>query len=366
MLDSSKKPINDQCNIWNSSDFTQPDDNSTVQCTQWQYNHTQFRRSIIQQYDLVCDRKHWKNDAQSIFFAGLLVGVFAMGYSSDRFGRKVTIVTATLVMVTIGTILPFAPNIETFIALRFFHGFTKMGVFTIIFVWCMEQVDSSYKTYVGVGLEFPWVTAWLLLALLAYLVPDWQHLSLITSVPGFICIGLIWIMPESPKWLLTTGQIEKAEAICRQAAKENGKPLPDTWHLKHLSDKKDEEAKGNVFMLFMHKHMAMKTLIFYFNWFANSFVYYGLTLNTGSIAGGLYLNFFLNGVLEIPSYALSLFCLKKFGRKIPYVSFILLAGIALFCTVIIPQDVFHNNWPIVTMAMLGKFFISGNLKYIFN
>ena len=44
---------------------------------------------------------------------------------------------------------------------RFLHGLTKIGVFTVGFVWCMEAVGGRWKTNVGVGFEFPWVVSWL-------------------------------------------------------------------------------------------------------------------------------------------------------------------------------------------------------------
>ena len=42
-------------------------------------------------------------------------------------------------------------------------------------------------------------------------------------------------------------------------------------------------GKANLLTLFRTPNMAKKTLILYFNWFANSFVYYGLTLNSGNL-----------------------------------------------------------------------------------
>lgn len=356
----------DACKIWNSTDFVRPEDNSTVACTSWTYDRTTFSRTIVQQFDLVCDKAEYKNYAQSVFFAGLLLGVFCMGYSADRFGRKPTIITATLVMVAIGTILPFMPNIEGFLVLRFIHGFTKMGVFTIIFIWSVEQVGDDYKTYIGIGLEFPWVAAWLMLALLGYLIPDWQYLSWITSIPGFVCIGLFWIIPESPKWQLSVGKLDKAEMTIRQAAEMNGRVLPETWKLQPVIEDQDKEAKkGNLFDLFKHKNLAIKTLILYFNWFTNSFVYYGLTLNTGKIAGSVHLNFFLNGLMEIPAYIICMIVLKTVGRKLPYCVMLGIGGLALLCTIAIPKDYFYNNWPIVVLAMIGKLCITGTFAVMY-
>ncbi len=104
---------------------------------------------------------------------------------------------------------------------------------------------------------------------------------------------------------------------------------------------------------------AAKTLILYGNWFTNSFVYYGLTLNTGDLGGSFMLTFVLYGVLEIPAYAFALFVILKAGRKLPYVTLMALTGVALLAILAVPEDRFTGNWPVVILAMLGKFFITG-------
>ena len=118
--------------------------------------------------------------------------------------------------------------------------------------------------------------------------------------------------------------------------KVNGKAAhPDDWHLKPVT--KSSDQKANLLTLFKTPNMAKKTLILYFNWFANSFVYYGLTLNSGNLGGTVMVNFLLNGVTEIPAYSFSLYVLLKKGRKLPYSVFMILGGIFLFLTIIIPR-----------------------------
>ena len=65
--------------------------------------------------------------------------------------------------------------------------------------------------------------------------------------------------------------------------KVNGKEAhPDNWHLKPVV-KSSSGGKANLLTLFRTPNMAKKTLILYFSWFTNSFVYYGLTLNSGNL-----------------------------------------------------------------------------------
>lgn len=157
------------------------------------------------------------------------------------------------------------------------------------------------------------------------------------------------------------GRVSSAEKIVRQAVKMNGqKDLPADWKLTPIHKKDDK--RYYVFHLFCSKNLAMKTIILYVNWFANSFVYYGLTLNSGKLNDNLMIQFLLNGLMEIPAYSFSLWILLKRGRKVPYVTMMMIGGIALFCTMAVPKNAFPNNWPIVVLALIGKLMITGRIK----
>ena len=61
---------------------------SLRKCTNWGYANSMFEDSVVEQFDLVCDKWYYPNLAQTIFFSGVFVGVFCAGLISDRFGRK--------------------------------------------------------------------------------------------------------------------------------------------------------------------------------------------------------------------------------------------------------------------------------------
>ncbi len=49
----------------------------------------------------------------------------------------------------------------------------------------------------------------------AYIFRDWRVVSWVTSIPAFICVALYWVLPESPKWLLTAG-LDRSCKICER------------------------------------------------------------------------------------------------------------------------------------------------------
>lgn len=65
-----------------------------------------------------------------------------------------------------------------------------------------------------------------------------------------------------------------------------------------------------------------------------SMTYYGLSLNTGNLAGDFYLNYFLAAVMDFPAYTLCLMLMDRWGRKKCHCSAMLLGGIACLSTIL--------------------------------
>merc|ERR1712142_1350793 len=80
----------------------------------------------------------------------------------------------------------------------------------------MEIIGGNWSTYVGIGLEIPWSFAYMLMPLISWVFPAWQHYQLAVTIPVVLIIILLVIpglAPESPKWLLIQGRTEEAETI---------------------------------------------------------------------------------------------------------------------------------------------------------
>ena len=59
-----------------------------------------------------------------------------------------------------------------------------------------------------------------------YMVRNWIHLTLYTSVPFLSYFLYFFIMPESPRWLLMKGRLEQALEVLERMSRINGKPFP--------------------------------------------------------------------------------------------------------------------------------------------
>ncbi|CAL1544737.1 unnamed protein product, partial [Lymnaea stagnalis] len=275
-----------------------------------------------------------------------------------------------------------------FTILNFLVGAATPGIFPSAFVIGIEIVGPSKRTYTGMIIQLFFSTGVVSLAGLGYLIRDWQYLLIAITAPLAI-FYLFWcFIPESPRWQMQRGHFSKARQTVVHAAKVNKKEIP-AWVLDELmpskkmkeektlmngEDKSDQEAKkdglnqkGSLIDLFKSRVLFIRTAIIFFNWLIISMTFYGLNFNTGNlVAGSIFLNFFLAGLVEFPAHLLTLFTVDRLGRKKVHFGMMMTSGVAcLSCVISIIYAAQDLQWLTVTLAMLGKFGAAGAFGTIY-
>ena len=90
----------------------------------------------------------------------------------------------------------------------------------------MELVGSQRKTLVGNMIQVPFAIGQAILGLVAIGIRDWWKLQIVVSAPIFILLGLYFVLPESPRWLIATGRYKQARNTIENAAAMNKVPYP--------------------------------------------------------------------------------------------------------------------------------------------
>jgi len=373
--DSSGTPQLDPCWIKNK-DFESSGE-EFIKCTDWEHDTSFWEKTIIMEFDLVCDREPYKKFTQQMTFFGLMCGVFSGGLLSDRYGRRPTMMGLLLLVVVSGTASSFTTNYPSFLLSVWFTGFSSLGYGTVMYCWMMEHISGRHKTILGACPHYCFGFWGLMTALICYLVPNWRHLQLIFSVPCLV-LGLAYFyIPESARWLLLNGRKTEAEQLCRTIAKVNGRDLGPDFKLtvkaiSQDSNSKDVKQRGQGLLgflqLFRSPNLCKKTLINYYMWFSTALIYYGLTLNSNSLGASLFVYQAVGKALEFPSITLVIFLLLKAGRRITLMVFYTICGLSLILTMAIPLNTFPHEWPIVTLNLLGRVCAIGTLAvcYIYS
>ncbi|XP_060526541.1 organic cation transporter protein-like isoform X2 [Cylas formicarius] len=332
----------------------------SIKCDAWEFAGP--GETIISEFHLVCDRKNLINIAEMMFLAGVAVGGLVCGIISDKYGRKKTLLASIFIQSTLGTVIALAPWFELYVLLRCCLGFISVSVVFSGFILAIELVGGHWRTITGISYLFPVSLGYVLIAGLAWLLPNWRHLQLSLSLPGFLFLGLWFIVPESPRWLLALGRTKEVLQIMETAARFNGKTLPinsgKQLRPRTIGDESAEDVQ--VSDLFKTPSMRKKTLVLFLIWFSVYLCYYGLVLNLGNIYGNLYVNSVLVGILEVPAIAISIVILLKGGRKWPMAITMILSGV--FAALAVPWALVSSDlqWLATAFTMASKFSISSS------
>ncbi|XP_038078076.1 organic cation transporter protein-like [Patiria miniata] len=330
----------------------------------WEYDTSQYETTTISDFDLVCDKKSLRSLAQSIYFAGFLVGSFIFGSLSDWIGRKKTVIFGLLLLACGAIVTTFSVNIYMYMAFRFVAGFGNMGFYIPLYVLVIEFVGNSWRTAATMALGILYACGYFFLATAAMYIRDWRRLSMIVSLPLLPLFVPVLFIQESVSWLVSKGRIDEAEVVIRRVAKINRKTLPDVLFdrddIKDETESKTSAIPPSVIDLFKTPNMAAKTTTIMINWTVNNLVYYGLAQSTDNLGVDEYWAFFVSGAVDIPALIYATFGVEWFGRKRNTAVLELIAGIACLATIFIPLGIWRT-----VVAMIGKFGVSASYSIIY-
>ncbi|XP_042307072.1 solute carrier family 22 member 5-like [Sceloporus undulatus] len=331
----------------------------------WEYSPSPYLATIVSQWDLVCENS-WKTPlTTSLFFVGVLIGSFVSGQLSDKFGRKNVLFVTMGVQAGFGFLQVFSSSWEMFSILFLIVGMGQISNYVAAFVLGTEILGKTIRViYCTLGVCLFYAFGYMLLPLCAYFIRDWRMLQLALSLPGLLYIPLWWLIPESPRWLLSKGRIQEAEDIIRKAAQMNGVTAPEViFDPSELQDLKSQDQDTySILDLVRTQNIRSITIMCVILWMVIAIGYFGLSLDTPNLHGDIYFNCFLSAVIEVPAYIISWLLLHYFPRRYSMAGVLFLGGCVLLFIQLVPA---YLSVLSVVLVMIGKFGITAAFSMVY-
>ncbi|CAE1142049.1 unnamed protein product [Acanthosepion pharaonis] len=256
-------------------------------------------------------------------------------------------------------------NVYLFLFIRVLMAIGGAGSFGTLLVFVTEITSMKYRSRPTMATQLAFSCALLFISLIAYFIRDWKMLIIIISGPSIpLALLTMWLAPESPRWLMSVKREKQAGKILNKMAeinKTNFRYEPE--YEIELSNSNDRNVK--IWKIFTVRDLLKRTLIMMFAWVTVIFVYYGLTLNLGVLAGNVYLNLFLNSLFEISVILFAVFFVDRFGRRKLTLSFMVASGITgiltLFPYLYASKD---QYWIITALTTFSRMCIAGAISVI--
>lgn len=338
-------------------------------CTEWEYDTSVYTNTLTSEFNLVCDRSYLRATYQSINMFGTIFTCMASGYIADRFGRKAVVLVTHLTYATLGFCISFASNFSLILALRFIMGCVGLPT---IYILALEVCEIKYRSVVGILIGLPWAFGTMAWGGVAFQVRDWRWLQRCVILPFALYIPLVFVMDESPRWLIVRGQFDRARRVLQRAARWNKTQLPSEEALNNLmvdirGELVEEKQEQRCTLLetpalCRTRSLRIINFIFSLNHFISELVFYGLSLSGSNFSADPFIYIVLGGLMEIPGFSLTAPIINRFGRKWPTIWGYVLSGVAILLLVFIPDNI---QWLVMTLAMLGKLCNSGAFMIIF-
>lgn len=275
----------------------------------------------------------WVQVMSSIFYLGMLIGAVLTGNFADRHGRRITIIYASAFQFLVCCSFAMINSVFMLVLLRLLYGFCYGFTLPLTISMVSEITTIEFRgkciiiTNACVSVGKIWAV------LLAYIFLDsfdsgnWRGLMITSSITSLVVVyGMIYYVQESPRFLLSIGEHDKAIDIINQIGvinKENtyiNLSNAEIDELKQIQNKIfNTEEQANPKVLFSEKNLPI-TWRLWVIWFALIFIEFGqyviLPFIIQSQKGG-FSTLLLAIIGEIPAIIVSLYFIDKhsLGRK---------------------------------------------------
>ncbi|XP_038208486.1 carcinine transporter-like [Zerene cesonia] len=315
--------------------------------------------TVVSEREWVCDKASLVPWAQSISFLGSIVGGILCGTLADRYGRLPVLILANALGVIGNIASMFTTGFWDFSVCRFIAGMCVDSCFILIFILVLEYVGTKYRTWVAnLSIAFFFGGGCILLPWIALWVSDWKLLMIVTSSPMIVGFLAPFVVPESARWLVSKGRIDKAMEVLKRFEKINGNKIPQNVMDQFVQAAKCTKVEDEGIALIFKTAPLRRMVIFLIFTFISVAVMFDSIIRLSENLGlDFFVTFSVASATELPSIVVLLLLLDRLGRRWLVFAPMMAAGALCLITAFVPRGVIS-----VSLAVVARFF--NNMSYL--
>ncbi|XP_076677600.1 organic cation transporter protein [Andrena cerasifolii] len=315
--------------------------------------------SVAAQENWVCDNAYKATFAQSIFFVGSIFGGLFFGWMADKYGRVPVLIGTNMVGFVGGMSTIFASQFWQFLACRFVVGLAYDNTYVMAYILVLEYIGPQWRTFAAHmsyglfytlgALSLPWM---------AYGIGDWKKFTLATSLPLAIAILAPFFIPESVRWLVSKGELERAVKIISSIEKINKKEVPQDIYEDFLDNSLQTagtlSAERHSFVdLFRTRRLRNLTILLMVAWGVIRMSYDGHIRCLDTFGMDIFTTFTIASATELPADMFVNYTLDTWGRRWTLFGSVFLSGLFSLGAASAPVGFRYASF-----AIVGRLFIN--------
>jgi len=258
----------------------------------------------------------------SFGMGGMFIGAALAGTFADKFGRKKSIYIWVPVLSVLLVCHSFVTNLTLNIIIRTVEMIIAHMAWIPHISYCVEIVGPKGQAAAGVSTQIAFAFGYAGTSLLGMFFPDWREFTISTALVIGSFTLTCFLVPNSPRFMYSSGQYDKARESVKQIAKKTGTDIDDDFldnfenEMRKQKNKNTVKSTYSTIDLFTNgKLLTIVTIIQSSSFFTCCLVYYGMTLNAAQIPGDLYVNNLIGALIEVVANLATIPLLNKLGRK---------------------------------------------------
>ncbi|KAH7942496.1 hypothetical protein HPB49_024650 [Dermacentor silvarum] len=332
---SISEPVDDQGQPRRCERFVPPlsvlaANRSTLPCDSLVYDVSEYGRTIVSDWGLACDRGWLLTASFVAYMWGAALGALVAGQMADKVGRRPAALVAMFGLLSCGLGTCFADTLPTFAVLRFGVSASVCGVQVTTYVLLFEATARARRTLycvvaTGVGLAFGPVCVYAL----AELSRSWVATQAIVMLPtSLLGVAVLYTTEESPRWLLSTCDVQRAEKVVLRAARLNQVDVRDALNDLRMRAAQMPPCSFPTFRrdldtreqgccpVFRSRLLRPVIAVLCWCWFVALLSYYSHAMMRARIGGVdvFWLNFVVI-VLQVPGSMATYLSMRRLGRR---------------------------------------------------